>query len=131
MLYFKVESSRVSRGGNRCASCRRFYISEGYKLSKDRIEVWHADDGADRHRAKDRLPRLAMDGVLCDRPQPGCCIGGGDEVRVFSHRSDVGPFSASRKESKVAKKTLTTDELSHYVGLAIKDQSAANRYWNK
>jgi hypothetical protein len=41
-------------------------------VTRDKIESWRADDGVDRHRAQDRLPRLAMDSagrpVLWDHP---------------------------------------------------------------
>jgi hypothetical protein len=67
-----------------------------------------------------QLPYLAMDGVLCDRPQDGCFIG---EKRNYA-RDNI-----SKKETTKMKTELSADQLSRYVGMRIRNPAAANRYW--
>jgi hypothetical protein len=71
-----------------------------------------------------QLPYLAMDDILCDRPQDGCFIGISRKERGYA-RDDTS------KEKRVARKMLSNDQLSHYVGMSIKNPIAANRYWAK
>jgi hypothetical protein len=66
-----------------------------------------------------QLPYLAMDGVLCDRPQDGCFIGG---------KRNYARDNISKKETKMTR-TLSTDQLIHYVGIRVRNPAAANRYW--
>ena len=60
------------------------------------------------------FPYLALDSagkrtILCDYPVP--------------------MFDNTTKKETTKVKTLSNDQLSHYVGMAIKNQSAADRYW--
>src|ERR1700730_10160750 len=61
------------------------------------------------------FPYLALDSagkrtILCDYP-----------VKMFDN--------TTKETTKM--KTLSNDQLSHYVGMAIKNPVAANRYWAK
>ena len=67
-----------------------------------------------------QLPKLAFDGVLCDRPQPGCVVGG---KRNYARDSIIKPRSTKMN------KTLSADQLSRYVRMRIRNPAAADRYW--
>jgi hypothetical protein len=66
-----------------------------------------------------QLPYLAMDGVLCDRPQDGCFVSG---------KRNYARDNISNKET-TKMKTLSADQLTRYVGMRIRNPAAANRYW--
>jgi hypothetical protein len=76
------------------------------------------------------FPYLALDSagertILCDRPQDGCSIGGMSRKERGYARDDTS------KEKRMARKMLSNDQLSHYVGTSIKNPAAADRYWAK
>jgi hypothetical protein len=63
-----------------------------------------------------------MDGVLCDRPQDGCYIGG---KRNYA-RDNIS--NTTKKETKM-KTQLSADQLTRYVGIRVRNPAAADRYW--
>jgi hypothetical protein len=67
-----------------------------------------------------QLPYLAMDGVLCDRPQDGCFVSG---------KRNYARDNISNKETAKMTRTLSADQLTRYVGMRIRNPAAANRYW--
>jgi hypothetical protein len=67
-----------------------------------------------------QLPKLALDGVLCDRPQPGCIIGG---------KRNYARDNISNRKEKTMTRTLSADQLSRYVEMRIRNPAAADRYW--
>jgi|HubBroStandDraft_6_1064221.scaffolds.fasta_scaffold193707_2 hypothetical protein len=67
-----------------------------------------------------QLPKLALDGVLCDRPQPGCIIGG---------KRNYARDNISNRKEKTMTRTLSADQLSRYVEMRIQNPAAADRYW--
>jgi hypothetical protein len=69
-----------------------------------------------------QLPYLAMDGVLCDRPQEGCFIGG---KRNYARDN----ISNTTKKETTKMKTLSADQLTRYVGIRVRNPAAADRYW--
>jgi hypothetical protein len=69
-----------------------------------------------------QLPYLAMDGVLCDRPQDGCFIGG---------KRNYARDNISKKETTKMKTELSADQLSRYIAMRIRSPAAADRYWKK
>src|ERR1700730_11163559 len=66
-----------------------------------------------------KLPYMAMDGVLCDRPQDGCFISG--------KRNYARDNITIKEKTKV--KTLSADQLTRYVGIRVRNPAAADRYW--
>jgi hypothetical protein len=70
-------------------------------------------------RLTSKLPQLGMDGVLCDRPQDGCFIGG---------KRNYARDNISKKET-TKMKTLSADQLTRYVGIRVRNPAAADRYW--
>jgi hypothetical protein len=70
-----------------------------------------------------QLPYLAMDGVLCDRPQEGCFIG---RKRNYA-RDNIS--NTTKKETTKMKTELSANQLSRYIGIRIRNPAAADRYW--
>src|ERR1700692_4845408 len=70
-------------------------------------------------------PYLALDSagrrtILCDRPQPGCTIGG---------KRNYARDNISNKETAKMTRTLSADQLTRYVGIRVRNPAAADRYW--
>ena len=65
-------------------------------------------------------PYLAMDGVLIDRPQPGCVVG--------KFRDNI---SNTTKKEPQKMKTMSTSDAATYARLFVKNRAVANRFWAK
>ncbi len=62
-------------------------------------------------------PYLAMDGVLIDRPQPGCVVG--------KFRDNI---SNTTKNGTSKMKTMSNSDAATYGSMFVKNRAAANRF---
>jgi hypothetical protein len=67
---------------------------------------------------------MALDGVLCDRPQDDCYIS----IKRNYARDNI---SNTTKKETTKMKTMSKIDIEKYTHLFLKDPAAANRYWNR